>query len=166
MTLVQHAGTTRTVSGPAALSTYRSASESLQPAHADVHFSTYSSLGISAIVFNSCSDIKWTGRREKRSRNYHYLLSTVHEKSIISFPITGVYKRHLFLLLSHRPVMCLKAHLINKVYWGGTNPCVDSALNSSLLPPSKTLEKPTLQFLFSFIVTFSPETSSASCYIS
>src|SRR4030042_56721 len=116
MTLVQHAGTTRTVSGPAALSTYRRASESLQPAHADVHFSTYSSLGISAIVFNSCSDIKWTGRREKRSRNYHYLLSTVHEKSIISFPTTGVHKRHLFLLLSHRPVMCLKTHCINKVY--------------------------------------------------
>lgn len=91
MTLVQHAGTTRTVSGPAALSTYRSARESLQPAHADVHFSTYSSWGISAIVFNSCSDITWTGRREKRSRNYHYLLSTVHEKSIISFPTTGVH---------------------------------------------------------------------------
>jgi hypothetical protein len=50
ITLVQQAGTTMTVSGPAAFSTYRSASESLHPAHADVHFSTYSSLGISAMV--------------------------------------------------------------------------------------------------------------------
>ena len=73
MTLVQHAGTTRTVSGPAALSTYRSASESLHPAHAEVHFSTYSSLGISAMVSNSCSDSEGSMNADGRSRICYYL---------------------------------------------------------------------------------------------
>src|SRR5512136_1621004 len=80
MTLVQHAGTTSTVSGPAALSTYRSASESLHPAHAEVHFNMYSSLGISAMVSNSCSDGNKIGERERRSWICHYLSSRLVKK--------------------------------------------------------------------------------------
>jgi hypothetical protein len=80
MTLVQQAGTTRTVSGPAALSTYLSASESLHPAHADVHFSTYSSLGISVMVSSSCGEMKLVVDTKKRSRNYHNTSSRVKKK--------------------------------------------------------------------------------------
>ena len=86
MTLVQHAGTTSTVSGPAALSTYRSASESLHPAQAEVHFSTYSSLGISAMVSNSCSDSKRIGEREMAIVDLSLFITTAGEKSIRSGP--------------------------------------------------------------------------------
>jgi hypothetical protein len=49
ITLVQQAGITSTVSGPAAFKTYLRARESLHPAHADVHLKINSSLGISVI---------------------------------------------------------------------------------------------------------------------
>jgi len=58
ITLEQLAGMTRTVSGPAALSTYRKESDELQPAHADEPFSTNSSLGISVMV-SSSSNLVW-----------------------------------------------------------------------------------------------------------
>jgi dipeptide/tripeptide permease len=84
MTLVQHAGMTSTVSGPAALSTYLSASESLHPAQADVHFSMYSSLGISAIVSNSWSNDEWIGEREWAIVDMSLFIITAGEKSIRS----------------------------------------------------------------------------------
>jgi len=79
ITLVQHAGTTRTVSGPAAFSTYRSESEAEQPAQADVHFRMNSSLGRTAIVSGSCS--RWRSRKTE-SRIYYYL-QVMCQKSII-----------------------------------------------------------------------------------
>lgn len=78
---------TSTVSGPAALSTYRSASELLQPAQADVHFSRYSSLGISAMISNPCSDGERIGERKKAFVDLRLPISTSGEKSFRSGPV-------------------------------------------------------------------------------
>jgi hypothetical protein len=69
------------------LSTYRSASESLHPAHAEVHFNMYSSLGISAMVSNSCSNGEKIGEREKAIVDLPLHIGTDGEKSIRSGPI-------------------------------------------------------------------------------
>ncbi|OPY02446.1 MAG: hypothetical protein A4E66_02718 [Syntrophus sp. PtaB.Bin001] len=70
ITLVQQAGTIRTESGPAALSTYRRVSESLHPAHADEHLSRYSSLGISVLISASCQERKQV-RRPKNDEEFN-----------------------------------------------------------------------------------------------
>jgi len=88
MTLVQQAGTTSTVSGPAAFVTYRRLSEELHPAHADVHFFMYSSFGISAMVSNSSK--RFTGNREKRSRVYDYSSFRMDKKVSCTVGLTGL----------------------------------------------------------------------------
>ena len=149
ITLVQQAGTTSTVSGPAALSTYRRASESLHPAQAEVHFRIYSSLGISGMVSNSCRWFNGSVSAKSDRGSIIIFKSSPLVKKVSE--VTPALCREEFLSASATftpPAPGFKPPLFQHGMWGGrTNPSrVRCQISSCIAPPDLSDQKPSLFF--------------------